>query len=534
MILTWYTLRTLSAEWQTLSDAVLVDGYSQNPDELSLAFDHPRSGPFTLNIVLRPGLRLIFRNEGHGRARRNTASLFPDAVGKTLTNVRIAHRDRVLYFDLEDDLTFRIALFGPKPNVWLMRETTVEAFADNEEWVGLPPPADRPAPEVTDTQTLAARLPASGSLEKRVSRAFPFFDQVLARELLHRTSIDDLDALLTEALSIEKLLDDPQPRIYWRNSRAEVFSLIPLNHLHETLREESFGTVDEAVRIFSHRKLAQERFDALYVPLEKLLSRTHTRMGRSEERMLEELDQPSRADTYEHFGHLLMAQAAQTTITSDEIILPDLLTDGSPISISVDPLLTPVQNAERYYDRARRARASREHAEERWERMHADVEKLRSQLDELHACGSVADVQDFEKRHLETLRALRQSGDATTREPFHRVPLPGGFEAWIGKSARDNAELITRHTRPHDLWLHARDVTGSHVVIRRPAKNTQIPKEAIERAARYAAHFSKARTSGLVPVQVTERKFVRPVKGGAPGLVRVDREEVLLVEPLAP
>lgn len=534
MLLTWYTLRAVTGEWQSLRDAVLVDAYSQHRDELSLAFDHPRSGPFTLNVVLRPGMRLLFRNDGHGRAKRNTASLFEPAVGKTLENVRVADRDRVVWLDLEDDLSFRIALFGPKPNVWLIQQNTIEAFSDNNDWVGLPPPADRPAPEVADIHTLRERLPSSGSPEKKLSRAFPLFDQILARELIQRADIDDLQSLLTTAHTLENLLENPEPRIYWRGSRAETFSLIPLSHVDEALREEIFDSVDDAVRVFSHRLLSQERFDTVYIPLEKLLRRTLDRMIHSEERMLEELSRPSRADTYERYGHLLMAQAGSITISSEEVVVQDLLSNGEPITIPVDPLLTAVQNAEKFYDRARRTRASRQHAEERWTLIQEDIAAAQSRLDELHACQSVADLQDFEKQHADALRSLRQSGESSEREPFHRAALPGGFEAWIGKSARDNAELITRFARPHDLWLHARDVTGSHVIIRRSAKNTQVPKEAIERAAQYAAHFSKAKTSGLVPVQVAERKFVRPIKGGAPGLVRVDREEVLLVEPLAP
>ena len=125
-------------------------------------------------------------------------------------------------------------------------------------------------------------------------------------------------------------------------------------------------------------------------------------------------------------------------------------------------------------------------------------------------------------------------GRSEAAEPFRRIALPGGMEALVGRNGRSNAHLTTRVARPHDLWLHARGVPGSHVIIRRATRATEVPRAAVEAAARIAAHYSDARTQTLAPVIVTERKYVRPIKGGAPGLVRIDRETVMDVEPGLP
>jgi predicted ribosome quality control (RQC) complex YloA/Tae2 family protein len=117
------------------------------------------------------------------------------------------------------------------------------------------------------------------------------------------------------------------------------------------------------------------------------------------------------------------------------------------------------------------------------------------------------------------------------REPFHRVPLGHGYEAWVGRSAADNDALTLRHARPFDLWLHARGVTGSHVVVRLPSRTATVPRPVVERAAEVAAYYSKARPSTLVPVTVTPRKYVRKRRGSPPGAVVVEREEVLIVPP---
>ena len=115
-----------------------------------------------------------------------------------------------------------------------------------------------------------------------------------------------------------------------------------------------------------------------------------------------------------------------------------------------------------------------------------------------------------------------------------RYTVHGGYEVWVGRNARQNDTLTLRHARKEDLWLHARGVPGSHVVLRRPNRNVPADRRAVEEAAAIAAYWSDARTSRLAPVQVTERKYVRKPKGSPPGAVIVTHEDVVLVEPGLP
>ena len=118
--------------------------------------------------------------------------------------------------------------------------------------------------------------------------------------------------------------------------------------------------------------------------------------------------------------------------------------------------------------------------------------------------------------------------------PFRRYAIREGYEVWVGRNARESDVLTLRHARPFDYWLHARGVPGSHAVLRLPRRNDTPPQAVLEAAARIAAYFSKARSSNLAPVIVTPRKYVRKSKGAAPGLVMVEREEVLIVKPELP
>ena len=118
--------------------------------------------------------------------------------------------------------------------------------------------------------------------------------------------------------------------------------------------------------------------------------------------------------------------------------------------------------------------------------------------------------------------------------PFRRFDLGEGFEVWVGKNARQNHDLTFHASQPYDLWLHARGVPGAHTVLHRPNRDAEPGKRRRYVAAAIAAHYSKSKGSDVAPVMMTERKYVTSPTGADPGVVRVDREDVLMVEPGLP
>ena len=118
-------------------------------------------------------------------------------------------------------------------------------------------------------------------------------------------------------------------------------------------------------------------------------------------------------------------------------------------------------------------------------------------------------------------------------EPYRRIDLGEGWFALVGRSSRDNDELTFKHAAPDDLWFHAQSVPGSHVILKSPGPD-QPPGHILERAASVAAHYSRSRHSGLVPVIYTRRKYVRKFRGSKPGQVRCEREKMIMVAPELP
>ena len=547
MINSFYTLQVLIEEWRPgLIGCTVGDAFSQVAGELTLAFSHPSQEWMIRCSVQRP-LLYAFRSEGYSKQRRNVATLFEPAFDRTVEGVRIATRDRMLYLDLEGGGHFQIMLFGARANVFLVdeSETVVEAFQSSAAHEGAPAPTPRAAPQPLTLEAFEERWRTNRNMvTQAVASAVPLFGRVLAAEVVHRAGVRaeapadctaaDRAALFAAVEAVRVELADPAPRLYGKGRFADAFSLVELQH-RAGQEAEAFETVDEAARRYVQRRLAEAHFRRLYEPLEDALEAAKKKHRRSAERMLEELTNESRAGRYERWGHLLMAAPADVPPGADEVRLPDLFEGGETVIIPLDPARSAVENAERYYDRARRARAARAKAEERLLTTEEKAQKAGDLLAALRAVDSLRAMKQFRKEHAERLAPYLPGGSGDVRRlPFRRFPLPSGYEVLVGKNARQNDELTFHHAQKYDLWLHARGMPGSHTVLRLPNRDAEPDRRLVHTAASIAAYYSKGRGSQLVPVMVTQRKYVRSPSGAPPGAVRVEHEEVLLVEPRLP
>ena len=204
---------------------------------------------------------------------------------------------------------------------------------------------------------------------------------------------------------------------------------------------------------------------------------------------------------------------------------------GRDPKIEIPPSRTPQEYAERLFHRAKRYERGTSRATTRKEEVIGQLEEL----DDLLATLKTAADNELETIRRQALLAgvrdvqqVAKKKHTRARSPFRRFLIAGGRTALVGRSARDNDTLTLRHARPHDLWLHARGVPGSHVIV--PLERGQeCGSDALADAAVLAAHFSSASRDDSVEVQYVARRHVHKRKGSAPGSVRVQREKTILV-----
>ncbi len=552
MLSTFYVLRALADEWHALiPGSAVADVYSQHPGELSIEVTGTTNA--TLRARLTGPLRFVIADPQSARARRNVATVLEPLRGQKVTGVRVADRDRILYLDFSD-ARLALTIFGGKANAVLLDQSgnVVDRFRSVGDDMA---PRARSAPDpsvwMERARTLLHESAGVSQSAAKLARALnPLMNKLLSAECVFRfgneqvATDDELERLVGVVASVDaESMAARHPAVYWDGDRPVALSLLTLQHLGERsphLNREVFDTVSEASRVFAKRALAWSRYDQQVGPIKTTATRDRDKQLARVEAISAELARPSRADEYERLGHILMA-APMTQIPDGErrdlvsITLPDPFDENKPTTVAVAPGLSAVENAQRYYEKARSARLSREHAEERVLAMVRELDELQQTVDVLEAVSGPDSLRALKKESPDLVsRVLSSRADAKPEIPYRRYDLGSGYEVWVGRNAKQNDELTTRAARKFDLWLHARGVPGSHVVLRRPNRSATIPDHYVERAAQIAAYHSKARGSGLVPVIVAEKKYVRKPRGAAPGTVLVDRQRVVIVEPGVP
>jgi predicted ribosome quality control (RQC) complex YloA/Tae2 family protein len=242
-------------------------------------------------------------------------------------------------------------------------------------------------------------------------------------------------------------------------------------------------------------------------------------------RLMEEQDGAAAdAQRLRHQADLLLSQLHRIERGSAVAELDDF--EGGTVRVDLDPSVGGTENAQRLYQAA----GKRDRAAARIPGLLRTAEAERRRLTALadRVREGAATPEDMARLRR---RARSRDRDADAPLPYHTYRSTGGLEIRVGRGARANDELTFRHSSPHDIWLHARDAAGAHVILRWTRQDANPPARDIAEAAVLAALSSRARTSGTVPVDWTRRKYVRKPRKAPPGAVLPERVRTVFVEP---
>jgi predicted ribosome quality control (RQC) complex YloA/Tae2 family protein len=260
-----------------------------------------------------------------------------------------------------------------------------------------------------------------------------------------------------------------------------------------------------------------------------------------------DLEKHGDPEKWKRYGDLLLANLSTARRVDDTIHVLDYFEEGTPeLAIAGDRNRSINEIAEEYFRAYAKARNGRKVIFGRITETERDISDAEKKLDRVVSIEArqgdddyvIADDDlDFLRSLVDPLRqkiVSRPSKKADLAfKGARRFVSTDGLEILVGKKAADNDFLTFRVARSLDVWLHAADYPGSHVVIRRAGK-TAVPDRTLLEAAQLAAFYSDAREHPKASVRYTERKFVNKVKGGAPGLVRLASFRTILVEPRVP
>jgi predicted ribosome quality control (RQC) complex YloA/Tae2 family protein len=290
------------------------------------------------------------------------------------------------------------------------------------------------------------------------------------------------------------------------------------------------------------RTLLADRGEALLALRKTALARglktTRKKLSRKLDAIAGDAARAAEAPALRQRGQLLLSNLHAIPRGATAVRVLDYNLDPpAEVDIALDPAQSPREIAEAWFKRAKRFERGATVAAERAAAGRQELAVLDALDREIQACTTV-EALDALATKAERLGVKSdfstQPAAPKSREPARRVPYrillgTGDRQILVGKGASDNDVLTRDHARPHDLWLHARDVSGAHVVV--PLQKGEVcPQDLLIDAAHAAAHFSDSRGEPTVDVSYTPRRYVRKPKGSPPGLVVLDREKVLRLQ----
>jgi len=432
-------INRLSAALKTrLNDHSIAVCFSQNKDELVLGLTTITSDFYIIADLQTDTGFLSFPAEFH-RARKNSADIFPELIGKHILDVVSHPGERSFHFELEAEMQLVFKMHGRNANLLLVKHNVVLSVFKN-------------------------------SLESDFDFKIP---------PLNASDLTDVNSI--------KAIDEANA--YFANFSKTYY----LQKEKEQIRKYLAEKVKKASNYLAKTELELELFN-------------------------------QRSD-FDKMANILMANVHLKIENQNAHPFFDFYTNEE-IIIKLKPEISLQKNAENYYRKAKNRKIELTKLQENIDKKKLDFENYNQLIAYIHTIEDVKQLRLFAKTQKINVEASPQAQPAFPFRTFENH----GFQIWMGRNAENNDLLTLKYASKDDLWLHAKDVSGSHVVIKHQSGKS-FPKNVIETAAEIAAFYSKRKQDSLVPVTVTPKKYVRKPKGFAAGKVIVEREDVVLVQP---
>jgi predicted ribosome quality control (RQC) complex YloA/Tae2 family protein len=513
----YYFLRQLApALTAQLHGCRVASCFSQEKDELVLGLLSETGHEFWLKAQLGAAFPALALPETFHRARQNSVDLLPELLGRTVARVEAWPQDRVLQLTFEQNAaTLVFKLYGPRPNAIFRSAPGAPAQLFHQRYAADADLAPTASTEVPTLISTTGKLP-------------PALADLPARYLREQRGYDPAPAETKQRLATELQAELASPAHYYLlylDGRTRL-SLVPLGDILETLPgTDPIG----ALRRFVPLALARRALEAERRQLRQLLTRRADEASTSAHLASQRLHALAHEAGYRHRADLIMAHLHAIAPGASQLEVIDFYTN-EPITLKLKPLEKPQRTAENLYRKAKNQQIEERQLQARITSREAEALQALELLEELDAQPSLNELRGLRAwRKLHTLDPNPASAKASTELPF-RVFEDHGFTILVGRNAQNNDLLTQKYAHKDDLWLHAKDVSGSHVVIRHRA-GQPVPEPVVEHAAQLAGWYSRRQHDSLCPVTVTPKKFVRKPKGALPGQVLVERERVVLVVP---
>lgn len=478
MINHYFFLRKLAADLhQLLSGSTVTAVVSPHKDELQLYFEKKGDGAL-LRLNWETNQFLVKHQEKDVRLPKSYEKQLFDGWNREVLAVEQALFDRYWFIRLTGDYSIVVKCFASAGNAMLLKNETVTAV-----------------------------------FRRSRQRDFDFNQR--------DTSIENTSKLQTEDSRFLAIAQKADPDFNWKRwSVNEAFTLskeMGIKPVYEANEHRALELANQHASWYLGQFLYAQRMGKLQSALAHDATQLYHKVEQAEQQLREIENQLD----YQTQGSLLLSHMQNIRPGAKQAVLPRWDLPEESVTIKLDSEKSVVENANRLFQKAKNQHIEKEKRSQYLEQLMEHLELLEERKAKLDTITSWRELLRFEQK---------QPTKSNVVNPW-RVFRLQNLEVWIGKHAQGNDEIL-RRAHKDDLWLHARGVSGSHVLVRNAGKKLTQPQ--LEKVAAWAAFYSKGRSEQFCPVSFTERKYVRKPKGAAAGAVTMERENVIIVAPLAP
>ena len=363
------------------------------------------------------------------------------------------------------------------------------------------------------------------------------FSPTLAKEVVARAPETDLwdayqqviDCFDSAHASPQLLMDGDEPIA----ASAMVLKQFPY------AASQTFDTMSDALAAYYDAITLKEGIASERRALTQALTKQENLLQRKADGLLTDLERAEKSEDYRIQGELILANLHAITRGQKQVELQNYYSpDLEMLTIPLDPERSPSDNAQTYFKKYTKAKRGRSRIQQLISDVEADQATLRVYASKLDTADTLEALQRLRTEFVANgyLKAPQRGKrkQEVSEGPFRRYTSTNGFQMYVGRNSQSNDLLLRQVAKPRDMWLHAKQIHGSHVIIRNPENRQDIPMPTLLQAAQLAAYYSKAHHASNVPVDYTWARYVVKRKGNVAGYVHYTREKTLFVEPAVP
>ncbi len=316
-----------------------------------------------------------------------------------------------------------------------------------------------------------------------------------------------------------------------RDGKPLDFACVPVKQYGSAAEYVEFGSFSALMDFFYEAREKQERARQRGADLQKAAATARDRLRRKLAMQEKEYAETQNRDRLRICGDLITANLYRMERGVARLECENYYADNALVSIPLDPLLTPQQNAAKYYKRYTKAKTAEKYLRIQMEQAAHDLEYMESVLAEIAQAETEQDFSDI-RTELQEAGFLKKQGKKKVQK---RASSPweyhtsGGLRVLVGRNNRQNDQLTLKSANRRDIWLHTQKIHGSHVIL--CTGGAEPPEQDLLEAAQLAAWYSQARESANVPVDYTEVRNVKKPSGARPGMVIYNTCRTVFVTP---